>query len=229
MMNKMNRRAFMRKAVYLGAGLIAVTGVGAWWRVVPRAFGEPVPVDPSSKRKADASRAGTQWFTVVEFATVKALASVIVPSDGNGPGAAEADVAGQLERFVADTPRRQDLYRTGLAAFDGLAMQQHQQAFAALGPKAQIELFNMVDEARLVMEKTPASILDKASRKVKVLYYYRWLGVTPAAAEFCHYIVVDVKARFYSSQVAWAWLGYEGPPFPLGYFSSVDKCAIPTV
>ncbi len=226
----MNRRAFMRKAVYLGAGLIAVTGVGIWWRVVPRAFGEPtVPVDSSSKRKADAPRAGTQWFTVVELATVKALASVIIPSDGNGPGAAEADVAGQLDVMVAGAPPRQTMYRTGLAAFDGMAMRRYQRAFAALGTKEQIELFSVVDEARLVMEKEPASILGKASRKVKFLYYYRWLGVSPEAADFCQSIVRDVKEKFYSSQVAWAWWGTKGLPFPLGYFSSVDKCAIPTV
>jgi hypothetical protein len=217
----------MKTTVYLGASFIVVTGVGVWWKVVPRAFGEPaVPVDPPSKRKSDAPQAGRQWFTAVELATVKALASVIVPPDGNGPGAAEADVAGQLDEMVAGSSKRQALYRTGLAAFDGVAMRRYQRAFAALGSKEQIELFSVVDGARLEMEKTPASILDKASRKVKVLYYYRWLGVTPAAAEFCHYIVVDVKERFYSSQLAWAWLGYEGPPFPLGYFSKPDNCSI---
>lgn len=219
----------MKKAVYFGAGLIAVTGFGVGWKLFQRTSVQPAVPLGLPTGKAGSAEAGSRWFTPTELATMKALTSVIIPSDGNGPGATEADLAGQLERFVADTPRRQELYRTGLAAFDGLAMQQYQRAFAALGMKEQIELFRMVDEARLAMEKEPVSIQDKASRKLRFLYYYRWSGVTPAAVELCQYIVLDAKEKFYSSQVAWAWLGYEGPPFPLGYFSSVDKCAIPTV
>ena len=228
-MNRMSRRAFMKKAVYLGAGLIAVAGMGVGWKIFQRTSSQPlVPVTLPTGRSV-ISEGGSQWFTPAELATMKALTSVIIPSDSNGPGASEADLAGQLERFVVDTPRRQELYRAGLAAFDGLAMQQHQQAFATLGMKEQIELFRMVDQARLVLDKEPVSIQDKVTRKLRVLYYFRWLGVNSAATEFCQYLVLDAKEKFYSSQVAWAWLGYEGPPFPLGYFSSVDKCAIPTV
>jgi hypothetical protein len=219
----------MKKAVYFGAGLIAVTGFGVGWKLFQRSSIQPaIPVGlPTGKARA--AEADSRWFTPAELATMKALASVIVPSDGNGPGATEADLAGQLEQFVADTPRRQELYRAGLSAFDGLAMQQHQQAFAALGMKEQVELFSLVDQARLVLEKEPASLQEKVTRKLRVLYYFRWLGVSSAATEFCQYLVPDAKEKFYSSEVAWTWLGYEGPPFPLGYFSSVDKCAIPTV
>ncbi|MEO7861873.1 MAG: gluconate 2-dehydrogenase subunit 3 family protein [Nitrospirales bacterium] len=225
----MNRRAFMKKAVYFGAGLIAVAGFGVGGKLFQRTSVQPAVPLGLPTGKAGSAEAGSRWFTPAELATMKALASVIIPSDGNGPGATEADLAGQLERFVADTPRRQDLYRTGLAAFDGLAMQQHQQAFATLGMKEQIELFSMVDQARLVREEKPVSIQDKATRKLRILYYFRWRGVSSPATEFCQYLVPDAKAKFYSSQVAWAWLEYEGPPFPLGYFSSVDKCAIPMV
>lgn len=225
-MNKMNRRAFMKKAVYLGAGLIAVGGLGVGWKVAERTFVPPEASGNPPQRKSGHSLDDSRWFTLAELATIKALASVIVPSDGNGPGAAEVDVAGQLDRLVAGTPRRQEGYRVGLAVIDGLAMQQYRQVFAELGMKEQVELFSLVDGARQVMEKEPVSILDKTSRKIRFLYYYRWLGVTPAAADFCHYLVLDVKEKFYSSQLAWAWLGYEGPPFPLGYFSKTDNCPI---
>lgn len=228
-MNRMSRRGFMKKAVYLGAGVIAVAGMGVGWKLFQRTASQPLPPVTIPTGRSGVSDGGSHWFTPTELATMKALASVIIPSDGNGPGAAEADLASQLEQFVANTPRRQELYRTGLSAFDGLAMQQHQQAFAALGMKEQVELFSMVDQARLVLEKEPVSFQEKVNRKLRVLYYFRWLGVSSAATEFCQYLVLDAKEKFYSSQVAWAWLGYEGPPFPLGYFSSVDKCAIPTV
>lgn len=216
----------MKKAVYFGAGLIAVTGFGVGGKFFQRTSVQPAVPLGILTGNAGSVEAGSRWFTPAELATLKALTSVIIPSDGNGPGATEADLAGQLERFVADTPRRQDLYRTGLAAFDGLAMQQHQQAFATLGIKEQIELFSMVDQARLVREEEPVSIQDKATRKLRFLYYFRWLGVSSPATEFCRYLVTDAKAKFYSSQVAWAWLGYEGPPFPLGYFSKPDNCPI---
>jgi hypothetical protein len=228
-MNRMNRRAFMKKAVYLGAGLIAVTGFGVGWKLFQRTSAQPTVPLGLPTGKAGSADAGSRWFTPAELATMKALTSVIIPSDSNGPGATEADLAGQLERFVADTPRRQNLYRTGLAAFDELAMHHHRQAFVRLGMKEQVELFSMVDQARLVLDQAPGSIQEKVSRKLRVLYYFRWQGVSAAATEFCRYVVQDSKEKFYSSQVAWVWLGYEGPPFPLGYFSSVDKCAIPTV
>lgn len=224
--NKMNRRAFMKKAVYLGAGLIAVGGIGVGWKVVEGTLVQAGAPGNPPQRNSGHSLDNSHWFTLAELATIKALASVIVPSDGNGPGATEVDVAGQLDRSVAGTPRRQESYRIGLAAIDELAMRQYQQVFAALGMKEQTELFGVVDEARQVMEKEPVSILDKASRKIHFLYYYRWLGVSPAAADFSHYIVVDVKLEFYSSQLAWTWLGYEGPPFPLGYVGKPDNCPI---
>ena len=230
MMNKMNRRAFMKKAVYLGAGLIAVAGIGVGWKGLPSAFAQPPAPVKLPPEKSGPSEVGTHWLTPAELATVTALASVIIPSDGNGPGSTEADVAGQIDRLLSDTPRRQERYRAGLAAIDRLAMQQYQKEFVKLGMKEQIELFSLVDGAMQVMEgKEPVSILDRGSRKLRFLYYYRWLGVTPAATDFCQSIVQDVKEKFYSSELAWVWLGYEGPPFPLGYFSSVDKCAIPPV
>lgn len=228
-MNRMNRRAFIKKAGYWAAGVIAVTGFGLGATLFPRTSAQSADLPGPPTGKIGSVEPGSRWFTPVELATMKALASVIIPSDGNGPGASEADLAGLLERFVADTPRRQNLYRTGLAAFDGLAMHHHGQAFARLGMKEQVELFSMVDQARLVLDQEPGSIQEKVSRKLRVLYYFRWQGVSAAATEFCRYVVQDSKEKFYSSQVAWVWLGYEGPPFPLGYFSSVDKCAIPTV
>lgn len=225
-MNKINRRAFMKKAIYLGAGLIAVGGLGGGWKVVERTVVQPEAPGNSPKREPGHSQDSAQWFTFAELATIKALASVIVPSDGNGPGAAEVDVAGQIDRLVAGTPRRQELYRVGMAAINGVAVQQYQREFAELSVKEQLELFSVVDGASQVMGKEPVSILDKASRKIRFLYYYRWLGVTPAAVGFCNSLVLDVKEKFYSSQLAWTWLGYEGPPFPLGYLSKPDKCPI---
>lgn len=225
-MNELNRRAFIKKALYLGAGLIAVAGIGVGWKVVKRTLDLPDVSHNPRRPKSEPSQVGLQWFTLAEFATVKALASIIVPSDGNGPGAAEVDVSGQLDQLVAGAPRRQGVYRAGLAAIDGLAMQQYQQIFADLAVKDQIELFSTVDEARKSMEKEPVSVFERASRKMNFLYYYRWLGITPAATDLCHSIVFEVKVKFYSSQLAWDWLGYEGPPFPLGYFSKPDNCHI---
>jgi hypothetical protein len=77
------------------------------------------------------------------------------------------------------------------------------------------------------MDDEASTLAKRARRKAYFLYYYRWLGVTAVAAEFSAQIVQDVKERFYSDQLAWAWLGYEGPPFPLGYFGKPDNCHLP--
>ncbi len=229
MMNNMNRRAFMKKAVYLGAGLIAVAGAGVGWKVMKRTFLRSEGTTSSLQQNSVQSGEGPQWFTPAEFATVKVLASIIVPSDGNGPGAEDADVARQLDQHLSDTPRLQAVYRPGLAAIDQLARGQYGQTFANLPVKDQIELFSAIEGAWIAMEKEPVSVMERAFRKGNFLYYYKWLGITPAAAQLSGHIIRDVKEQFYSSQLAWAWLGYEGPPFPLGYFSKPDRCSIPMV
>src|SRR4051812_43838940 len=103
-MNMMNRRTFMKKAVYLGAGLFAMTGIGVGWKVVNRTLVKPKDSENAPQSNSRHQQNITQWFTLEELATINALASIIVPSDGNGPGAAEADVADQLDRMVASAP-----------------------------------------------------------------------------------------------------------------------------
>jgi len=227
--HSVTRRAFIKKLMYASAALIAVGGLGVGWKFSRKMLLSGSRFPASSKEGADRSRPATRWFTASEMASTAAIASLIIPSDGNGPGADDLGIAGLLDELVAESPDRQKVYRAGLLAFEDLAKEHHQKTFFELDPREQFDLFKAVDEARLAMDRELSTPVDRAARKLSYWYYYRWIGVTVPATEFSARVVQDVKTKFYSSQQAWKWLGYEGPPFPTGYFSKPDACALRTV
>lgn len=223
------RRSFVKKAVYFGAGLFVAVGLGVGWKAVRRQTGEQQPADLVVKTAEDYPQHAPRWFAPSELTTIAALASIIVPSDGEGPGAKEVGLEWRIDEMVADTPRIQSVYREGLRALDALAERHYQQTFLMIEPERQAELIRMVEEAKVAVDVEAATSVQRAKRKLSYWYYYRWMGVTAQVAEFIPRLVQDVKIRFYSSREAWAWLGYEGPPFPLGYFSKPDRCHISQV
>ena len=62
-----------------------------------------------------------KFFTQAQFATLRKLSGVLMPRQGDLPGALEAHAPEFLDFLISRSPReRQDIYRTGL---DGLAAQ----------------------------------------------------------------------------------------------------------
>lgn len=66
-------------------------------------------------------RNGQGWLTVSEFAILDRLASLILPSYHNSPGAAEAGVAPGIDRMLADSPSLREPYAEGLSEFERMA------------------------------------------------------------------------------------------------------------
>ncbi len=223
--NSVTRRAFIKKLMYASAALMVAGGLGVGWKLSRKMLLSDRRFPVSPKEGLGLPRAATRWFTAPEMASIAAIASLIIPSDGNGPGADDLGVAGLLDELVAASPDRQRVYRAGLLAFDDLAMEHHKKTFFELDPREQIDLFKTVDEARKAMDREVSTPVDRATRKLNYWYYYHWIGVTVPATEFSARVVHDVKTHFYSNPQAWAWLGYEGPPFPTGYFSKPGACA----
>jgi gluconate 2-dehydrogenase gamma chain len=77
-------------------------------------------------------------LAAAEAGTLNAVLNRLVPSDGSGPGAAEARVARYIDRALAgDFKDAAPAYAAGLAALDDYAASQYGAAFAALPPATQ--------------------------------------------------------------------------------------------
>jgi hypothetical protein len=204
-------------------GGAALVGVGG--RVM---FADQSHTQELARRNQARPRAGARWFTAQEYALVGVLAALIVPSDDMGPGAPEAGVADKLDGLLASSRSVRGLYASGLLAFDELAEHQYGRQFIDLERAEQTRLLNLVDQTYQKTKYAQGSTADKARRKLTPVYYSwpapgAWDGLG-AAVDLFPKLVDDVKRTFYTSRVAWDWLGYDGPPFPHGYIFHADEC-----
>jgi hypothetical protein len=163
------------------------------------------------------SRSAGKWFTDEEHALVQALASVVVPSDPESPGAREAGVAAAIDALVASSPSRQDIYTRGLADFEAQAVRNRGRRFVDLTPEEQLAIFRSVDE-RMRSGSGGRSVAGKVASRAATVYR-TWRH---PAIELLPRLIDDVLTTFYTSRSAWTWLGYDGPPMPQGYILSRD-------
>ncbi|MEW6246149.1 MAG: gluconate 2-dehydrogenase subunit 3 family protein [Nitrospirota bacterium] len=164
--------------------------------------------------------AATRALPTESFAVLEALASLIVPTDGHGPGAIEARVAIELDRTLIGNPARRMQYFLGLRAFDDYARTRFGSGFPTLPHHRQLELLSAVHQAGERIHSEAGSLAERAQRKISYWYYARWHRLLPLI-EFWIIVRADVLTVFYSSREAWDWLGYDGPPFPNGYVNDL--------
>lgn len=223
MHKKITRRKFIKWAAIVG-GIISVSSF--------LNIGRKIVLD---RRKRAKKLAGTIkerpgesncWFTPGECALISALAALIVPTDEIGPGASDVDIVDALGRVVEKSQDRHILYRKGLYVFDEVALREYGSVFARLTCEQQLSILRSLDDATSLTKGTAAgsSLFDRANRKAKKIYYkYKWNGFGETIDLF-PVLVSDVIGCFYTSQVAWNWLGYDGPPMPNGYLGQLSKC-----
>ena len=157
---------------------------------------------------------GVSWFTPDESALLTVMASLIVPSDETSPGARDVEVVSIIESIVAKSPKRQLEYSSGLYSVAQWAMQEYGTAFTDLSQEDQLSLMTLIDQEYQNLTKN-TTLFKKLFRKYRVLVSAR-RGLLDAV-EFFQTLVSDVFQAFYTSEVSWIWLGYDGPPMPLGY------------
>ena len=156
------------------------------------------------------NRAG--WFSAAERQVAEALAARVMPSDADGPGAREAGVADALDRrLLAESPERRAFYGRGLAGLERASRGRFGRSFAGLSDTDQDRLLEELSGVAETRFRGPFT--SRIPRRLTVLYY-RWRF---PAVDFFAQFVDDVFEAFYTSPVAWGWLGYDGPPMPLGY------------
>lgn len=151
-----------------------------------------------------------------EYASLVTLAAIVLPSEANSPGAAEAAVALKITALLAQDPSMKNLYSAGLSSFDRLAESRYGTGFLSLAPSQQLELVTFLDAVGKDIYAEASTFTARLRRKLHYWYYSGWLGLVPTV-DFWRQLQSDVMTQFYASSVAWDWLGYNGPPFPFGY------------
>ncbi len=177
--------------------------------------------DEIARRDAERGHGALRWFTPEEAPLVEALARIIVPSDEDTPGMDEVGVLDPmaidtLDRLVAASPDRQDLFSRGLLSFDIWALDHYGRKFVELPQEKQVELFRAAQRVYEGLNENVSS-MGKAWRRLKIIREVRTGAFY--AAQLYPRIRYDCFQVFYTSRVSWTWLGYDGPPMDKGYAS----------
>ena len=222
---KITRRQFVKGAAIIGAAAVGGTTIIGGGKVVMDKLSRD---ETLARRDRARPRDGTGWLIPEEQKVLGALAALIVPSDG-APGAKEADVVNTIDRLLARSHSQQRLYALGLLGFDELALQEYGGGFTELTYEQQLRLFQAVDRTYETATTGGPSVTERLRRKATKVYHQwpapgAWDGFD-AVLQLFPRLIRDVKEAFYTSTVAWEWLGYDGPPFPRGYFGLVNVCS----
>lgn len=74
-----------------------------------------------------------RFFTPLQFATLQKLSDILMPRNGETPGALEAHAAEFLDFLISRSPReRQEIYRAGLDGLAAQAKKRFNKEFASL-------------------------------------------------------------------------------------------------
>jgi gluconate 2-dehydrogenase gamma chain len=171
-----SRRELLRRAGFLGVAASAPV----------RAF--------AASQLAAGQRRPLETLTAAEAETLEAIVTRLIPSDENGPGAAEANAAHYIDRALGGAlAASREAYRAGLAAVDTYARASKGAPFARLSTQNQDAVLTDIEN-------------DVAT------------GFTPGAAAFfnlvrAHTIQGTFCDPYYggnSNFVGWDLIGYPG-------------------
>jgi len=119
--------------------LFRTVGAGAVAAVAPLPGGNAVAQpSPSAQAGVSGQLEALETLTAAEADILEAICARLIPSDDNGPGAAEARAAHYIDRALTGPLRSsRDAYAAGLAAIDAYAQQTKGAPFAQLSPRDQ--------------------------------------------------------------------------------------------
>jgi gluconate 2-dehydrogenase gamma chain len=125
-------------------GLFRTAGAGAAVAVA----GAPLAPDTATAQTAPAPRLeALETLTAAEADILEAVCARLIPSDENGPGAAEARAAHYIDRALTGPLRpSRDAYAAGLAAIDAWAQATRGAAFIKLAPGDQDAVLSDVEK-----------------------------------------------------------------------------------
>jgi gluconate 2-dehydrogenase gamma chain len=124
-------RRELLKRIGLASAAAAVPAGALAPSAAARAAQPPAPI-------AQAPREALETLTAAESDTLEAIVARLIPTDENGPGAAEARAAHYIDRaLTGPLASSRSAYAAGLAAVDSYAQSSKGALFASLTPKDQ--------------------------------------------------------------------------------------------
>jgi len=228
-LDRMTRREFLQRA-FLGLAAMSTWRPGKETRGQgDKETGGTSPrhlVSPSPSHPVTPSPALPRALSAHEYATVAAIAALIVPTDDD-PGATEAGVADTIDRKASRLAAERRRYAAGVRLMDDCSARLfgRGQRFVDLTPEQQLAVLKKT-EATLEMRLRPVtSVWERAWRRVQKIHDDLFgLG---DGVSFFRFVREDVMAGFYTNPVSWAMLGYVGPPQPRGY-PHYEDCPVQT-
>ncbi len=210
--HRWTRRQFLARIGSLGLGGMAAALLGKLgWLRWKRASVHP----PRVRRPG-------RVLTEHEFATLDALADLIVPADDLGPGAKDLDAARRIEDRLMRHSEDLKRYRQGLRWLDQAAAQVYGpgKSFIDLPREQQLALLKRIEATARKLRQGDRGVMGVAWR------YWDRLMVTlfglGAGVFFLNLVREDVLEAVYSHPRTWIALGYDGPPQPLGYWNGAN-------
>ena len=128
-----SRRELLKRAGFVGAAAAVPVGVFA-----PALAAAPAPAAPAPSAAAAPARESLETLTAAEADTLEAIVARLIPTDENGPGAAEARAAHYIDRALAGAlASSRKAYSAGLVAVDTYAQASKGAPFAKLAARDQ--------------------------------------------------------------------------------------------
>lgn len=208
------RREFLRQTLAFIGGLLVAQSMGpqVWAAYRPalvksdRANAPPMQIVSESR---------SSRFNEGEEILLAMLVDIIFPNDGHGPSAEDIDLVHALSVFVSGSPQRFLTYREGLSRVETLSETLYASRFSTLPLEHRYDLLAYLDKVKTNMDREVFTLKDKIVRKWRYVYY-TWRGILQTA-DFWVTLRSDSLVLYYSHELTWKWLGYNGPPFPNGY------------
>ena len=208
--HKVNRRQFIVKSAVGIAGFGAMAGTfnaacgaarGSAEKALQTHAGQKAAIPPYN--------AEARFLDQHQYAGVATLAALIIPTDDE-PGATEAGVVDYIDRITAESEKKGRRYSKGLAWLDAFCKSKYGSDFLALEPGDQEQLMHQALGSR-----RSTSLLARIGGKLIRI----WQGLTGTGLDgrFLNEVRKDVVDGFYSNPIAWQYVGYFGPPHPVGY------------
>jgi gluconate 2-dehydrogenase gamma chain len=131
-----SRRELLKRAGWVGAASAIIPAAA----VVTSPADPAVAQAPAAAATAALAREPLETLTAAESDVLEAICARLIPTDANGPGAAEARAAHYIDRALGGALRAsRQAYASGLAALDRYANTSHGAGFAKL-PSAEQDL-----------------------------------------------------------------------------------------
>ena len=124
----MRRRRFVQSLIAAPAAAPAVLAQQA---PPPRASAEEPKIEATAPEQV--AEATPRFFTAQQFATLRRVSGILMPSLNGAPGALEAGAAEFLDFLVGESSAdRQTVYRAGLDALNAQSRKQYGKAFSEI-------------------------------------------------------------------------------------------------